>query len=821
MEDDTRRFQPASIVMSSIETGAERYTLDGHLNAPPMSPWRNNVTALSQRFNLYFVATKDIIAVFLPRFPFQKLGKTPSLVITPTLANKSARGYIDEACSHAINHLVVGDLGNHEILLVARDSGNVEAYYTRSVRDAIDKEPYRFNKERHSDFVGLRAFFSHWVHESAWGLAIHREARMIAVSGNTPHHVESADPSAKVTVFAFALVDSNIADGTNYDDSDDGDDVTESEWQDWTPPVSALKGALPSRDRNYKVVLGGCLASNIPSISFINSSEDREGKWLFSTDIDGDMFAWHIWANEMVNSWTMTRNEIGESALVMREDPTLIRGVARRTDGQTDRGWLVAALDPQAFAVADNMQEFCGAPAESGTQSQSEPESFSVTDIAGLLVPGNSQRHPQYRHLVAESDLDEESSDEELHEQSSDGSLFSAEDNVREVSSDHAESLDITPPLHPGTAGIAVAHPDHFEGAEDDHFEGAEDAHFEGAEGEDESISNDQDRDNFSQRSRSSSSTSSLNVLFSSSRDYSLGRFVQSVEEGEQDLLAHGGGVMVQSSDAIVDKTESFPSIPLLHCSASHLRIFNAPLAEKANWFCADLLTQLVPNQFTQTAQYAMERLNMVQQIPELGIVIIASQSGRCAVCSTMKRTRDGPYGLRVDWVLPTKKQEKAGLRPPHALLGIAVGPIQGMMREDNNDEPEDEETFEDRIINGTPTSFGTNVVVMDLSEDESRGSNDDDGSGQLESESPVLTSDIPLKVRQRPWWQSPTIESWRGPNYSRRYRLMLTYYEWTVLTYEITREEPYIKGDRSRKNYHNRPSTPMPYDEKRHRQKY
>ena len=207
-----------------------------------------------------------------------------------------------------------------------------------------------------------------------------------------------------------------------------------------------------------------------------------------------------------------------------------------------------------------------------------------------------------------------------------------------------------------------------------------------------------------------------------------------------------------------------------------------------------------------------MERLNMLQQIPELGVVIVASQSGRCAVCSTMRRTRDGPHGIRVDWILPTKKQEKAGLRPQHALLGIAVGPIQGMMRKDHNEDTGDIESFEDRTIGGTPTSFDANVIIMDSSEDESRGSTDEDELGQEQSEQPVLTSGIHPKVEQRPWSQSPSVESWRGVGYSRRYRLMLTYYDWTVLTYEIAREAPHIGIHLSRKNYSNRPSASMGY---------
>ena len=43
---------------------------------------------------------------------------------------------------------------------------------------------------------------------------------MIAVSANKPHHVASQDPSAKVTVFAFALTSRSNDTQADFDDSD-------------------------------------------------------------------------------------------------------------------------------------------------------------------------------------------------------------------------------------------------------------------------------------------------------------------------------------------------------------------------------------------------------------------------------------------------------------------------------------------------------------------------------------------------------------------------------------------------------------------------
>ena len=78
-------------------------------------------------------------------FPFQKLHQKPQLNVPPTLANATAAGYIDEWRPHGINHLMVGDLGSEEILLVATDSGNIAAYHTRAIEEAIKKDPYKFS----------------------------------------------------------------------------------------------------------------------------------------------------------------------------------------------------------------------------------------------------------------------------------------------------------------------------------------------------------------------------------------------------------------------------------------------------------------------------------------------------------------------------------------------------------------------------------------------------------------------------------------------------------------------------------------------------
>ena len=144
--------------------------------------------------------------------------------------------------------------------------------------------------------------------------------------------------------------------------------------------------------------------------------------------------------------------------------------------------------------------------------------------------------------------------------------------------------------------------------------------------------------------------------------------------------------------------------------------------------FLGRALVQELPPEFSGLSQF--ERLNMAVQIPELGVVIVASQVGRVALLTLTtrrgsKKSRD-QHAFRLDWILPFKSQEDHDLRPGGPLHGIAVSPIQGQqsrMNEDND-----------------------NV------------------------------------------YGRPRIKSWRAVEPSRRYRLMLTYYDRSVLSYEIGR---------------------------------
>lgn len=138
---------------------------------------------------------------------------------------------------------------------------------------------------------------------------------------------------------------------------------------------------------------------------------------------------------------------------------------------------------------------------------------------------------------------------------------------------------------------------------------------------------------------------------------------------------------------------------------------------------CARGLSQKMPRSLTSLRH--VERLNMILQIPELGAVAIANQAGRVMLL-TMTNSAEYRCGFRVDWILPLRTQEEKELRPEVALMGMAVGPIQGREAMDK-------------------------YSRFDLPDQHSE-------------------------------------ERWNPLGYPRRYRLFLIYCDHTVLSYEVTR---------------------------------
>lgn len=288
---------------------------------PRVARARMNLTALSQHYDLYFVAYKGFVHVYrLGRGVKVALGE-PLAILDPDMSktemSKHVAGDINPRCPHEINHMVAGALGDQEVVVVSRDNGDVQAWYTATIAEHIQRNK-RVSKGRvQTSGRGQRAdkpprqphprhFFSENVGASAWGLAVHEKSRLIAVSSNCH----------EVTVFAFALDSSEDAvrgeragiidaaraghkgvPGTSRSNVYNRADIRQAETtvSQAARQICMLNQRLQARQRTWRIVLSfGVEACNMPSIVFCDDA-DGNGTRVAAIDINGYLYLADIW----------------------------------------------------------------------------------------------------------------------------------------------------------------------------------------------------------------------------------------------------------------------------------------------------------------------------------------------------------------------------------------------------------------------------------------------------------------------------------------------------------------------------------------------
>ena len=292
---------------------------------------------MSQYRNLLFIAYVDQIHVFEPGFPSQTLPKKPELIIAIPESRPGLTGYINSEFPHTINHLIIGDIGNEEVLVACCDDGDVVGYTVRSIERLLETLPHLRRQFRLSGCnpeipptVPGRPFLLENVGKSAWGLATHKTQRLLAVSSN----------SKEICIFVFALGGSGL---TNIDMKRDSelanletnDEPFLSDDKFW-PKVRT--GSPKDRSKNFMIVLS-LHDTNIPNIAFYDSDGDSHETYLASTDIAGKLFIWEIWSGEAIVDMQLV---LGSSAPI-------------RT-----RGWGLACIDPRVSQLTQSQQDTYG-----------------------------------------------------------------------------------------------------------------------------------------------------------------------------------------------------------------------------------------------------------------------------------------------------------------------------------------------------------------------------------------------------------------------------------------------------------------------------
>ncbi|KAG0650989.1 hypothetical protein D0Z07_2527 [Hyphodiscus hymeniophilus] len=319
MEDDSDDEEP------QVESDAEPH------QPPRISEWRANLVALSQVENLYFAAYQDKIHVTIPQGLKQTIRSIPDLIIDlPTSKDGLlVGGYLDRLHGHSVNHIITGNLGALELLLVACDDGDILAYYTHSILAAI-KTP--------GTQSSLRPFFHENVGISAWGLAIHSQSRSSNAREVVVYHFGCAD-AGTVTSIAPACEAGGDKSSAAFSEQVQ---LVES---DPTLFPTASESLSKVRGLNFRRILKlGKEGHNIPCVDF-SSDLKGEARSVLATDIHGNLWILSIWRDGNSDDW-------------VKRIPSMQKPTDR---GMGIMGWGVLALPLHAFKRMATPEQALGA----------------------------------------------------------------------------------------------------------------------------------------------------------------------------------------------------------------------------------------------------------------------------------------------------------------------------------------------------------------------------------------------------------------------------------------------------------------------------
>ncbi|KKA25398.1 hypothetical protein T310_0576 [Rasamsonia emersonii CBS 393.64] len=819
------------------ESGTRKWRVRNDLRLKPI-----NVEKGAKRFPVYVMtylvsnsqdyANEDRhqIYVWKPSGPWQVLGSTPEMIITPVMKDPNAEGYISPEFPHAINNILVDDLGRDEVLLLATDSGNVCGYHVESIFSALERAKAN-NEKRPVRDPHIDPFLCEHVGMSAWGLAIHKLARLIAVSANT----------GLITVFAFALVDTSSESSDDSESPLDFQDDYRDYGQNWlnvenNAQFLQFRRLMPDRyrSRNVRLTYTGHF-TNIPCVSFLNCDLDPNGTWMVSTDIDNKLLVWKIWEGlGPFNAFHFSDASVEPFPQTLRND---------------ERGWSVLALDPRTFRLKKSLVQACGGcPYQKMRDSEtvfdlthlsrevqdashlynyfppavrSEPEEPTIPDIFDPDCCISKDSYPQTPSLSRSSDT---SSDDEL----SDIEGVSASNVGREESHEGRSSGE------QGTDGQRSAAAEAETRSDQPTPHQAADNNNNGHFTLDESMTANDVLQLILQEALGDAMSDSdieLEVIDDENAETVEGGGEQQqtedsgASEDASDHSAETGEASSQHSSGVMRDTTSDPNteteeqirakdlpsapepicfnFPILHFSQTDIRLIPHPFASYPSVVCGGPLRQPFTRTILSIRSY--DRFNMVKYVPEHGIVIAATQKGRAAVITLTEAPGKG-LTFRINWMLPLASQEKYADRPLIPLLGIAVSPVQGFEKPadvsyiprgacDRNDL-----SFHYKFqgINGEPVSIdnsdGDSWYIKPDAEEQQQPTEDE--MMMMETE-----SDLPTNLNlNRPHSSKLTLpechaianrnyqphERWQGWNPSRRYRLFLTYGDHTVMSYEF-----------------------------------
>ncbi|KAM0329919.1 hypothetical protein ACHAQA_004085 [Verticillium albo-atrum] len=722
----TGQFYTGSPSASSNHGGHGSY----EKKVPKMQYYRNNLTSLSQTYNLYFVAYENRLFVYCPRsVPRQTIPEDADLILAtgPDRMSEYVGGTMDRRFAHQANAITTGFLGQQEIILMVFDDGTVLAYHTRAIAEYIHHTASGAGIKSAKAAQIPTPFFRENVGSSAWGVAIHQQSRLIAVSSNR----------REVTVFALGLTKPL------------GDSKTAAHRHDY--PATIVTG----RKRNWRIVLllgeGG---HNIPNISFW---DDRDGlaEKVCAMDIFGGTWILDIWKpctmayrishTDHSNASMFRAPQGGWGVMVLpmtgamraatsrdafgTPGPTTAEGENRSTPDYTPT-WVIDITASLAY-VRDSPIDGIELPEDLLNTNLPNQAMAAAQGPGGELIQDDS--------MSEQDEEDEDEQDDESENDDAQGQLggtaysehlvdggvplapmdtaysddASGEDDVEDAldvntfelnlpwegplatmfadandDADGDDTMDMTqlaqmfippaPPLIPGM-GMPAPMPTFDSQVVVSMAPGGQHASSEGA-------------------------------FF---KNYAVPQIPCSPDSFWLDMLylPHTGKIYAFQSSfhhkaaflrrALEVNTNTTPqttaSIKDITSRACLLRTYmtDIELRRVALPHHSVLCRNVTSTQPDHPVFRHTTRLNMILHVPELSLVVIGSAVGQVVLLTPtcgdrgsnfgdqrkgvpgMRLEYPARHGFRIDWVLPTQTDEEAGRRPARPLYGVAIGPIQ------------------------------------------------------------------------------------------------------------------------------------------------
>lgn len=527
----------------------------------------------------------------------------------------------------------MGNLGNKEIVLCACDDGDVLAYYTERVSYAANlTKPLPPNHTQRE----LYPFFHENVGISAWGLAIHQKSRLIAVSSNF-HEVQ---------VFVFAL--SGEVERKHDSWAQIHGDQSGSPHVEFPEFPKSHVGKGICRAENFRLKLHLTdIGDNIPSISFA-SDKDGDAMTVVASDIRGALWFLSIWTD----AW--------------KRLPTVLPSANAQ---RQPMGWGVLVLPPEFFKPAKNMFEAYGCPEIVAHRTGALDVSPTITTIHDNIIWHRFSANPEFEFQMVQAAGDDSDDEEFTDEESADDDESDTDlgdESVDELDGNWHLPAEVT---LPDTANGDRSSPT---------------SHTSGDHHSSESTASEENEEEMSRRIRATIlSNGNDNPLLEYFRSMPLNSYLNYPKSLCSVKTSTGKTRTEETTNRSVDHLVPDGSL-ILHANRHDVTLIPTEPLHQAYTHCTRLLRQDIPHGTWFPHGIAnYNRLNMLLAIPELSLVLVASQVGRVALLTVTRAvyaspaTAWGSPAMRVDAILPFASQDTIeGFRPSTGLLGMAVSPM-------------------------------------------------------------------------------------------------------------------------------------------------